>query len=212
MNAPAVLNEKVLVLNRLLHCRAGDQRAPGVRDAHQGGGRGHLGRERPVPQLRLRGLDGDRIALQKEFEPDAHSWIRTPHLDIAVPKIIRLFGYDRLPKQQVKLNRRNLYARDSSRCQYCGRHFPAKDLTIDHVVPRVQGGEHSWVNLVCACVKCNTRKGGRTPAQAHMKLIRQPGASQAQPGDPSQPGQGEVPVVAGLPQHCVLDRGTAGLV
>ncbi|MHC5001947.1 MAG: HNH endonuclease [Planctomycetota bacterium] len=112
--------------------------------------------------------------LQLEFEPEAHSWVKTPRFDIAVPKIIRLFGYDRLPRQQVKLNRRNLYARDSSRCQYCGSHFPTRELTIDHVVPRVQGGEHSWVNLVCACVKCNARKGGRTPAQAHMKLIRKP--------------------------------------
>jgi 5-methylcytosine-specific restriction endonuclease McrA len=112
--------------------------------------------------------------LQKAFEPAAYSWVRTPHLEIAVPKIIRLFGYDRLPRQDVKLNRRNIYARDGSRCQYCGRHFSTKDLTIDHVVPRVQGGEHTWINLVCACVRCNTRKGGRTPNQAHMKLIRRP--------------------------------------
>ena len=113
-------------------------------------------------------------SLQKQFEPEAHSWIRTPRMEIAVPKIIRLFGYDRLPRQQVKLNRRNLYARDHSRCQYCGKHFGTKELTIDHIVPRVQGGEHTWNNLVCACLVCNTRKGGRTPAQAHMKLIRRP--------------------------------------
>lgn len=112
--------------------------------------------------------------LQRQFEPDSHAWVRTPSLHIAVPKIIRLFGYDRLPRQQVKLNRRNLYARDSSRCQYCGKSFPTRELTIDHVVPRVQGGEHSWVNLVCACVRCNAKKGGRTPVQANMKLIRQP--------------------------------------
>ncbi len=112
--------------------------------------------------------------LQKEFEPDAYSWVRTPRLEIAVPKIIRLFGYDRMPRQQIKLNRRNLYARDHSRCQYCGKNFGTKELTIDHVVPRVQGGEHTWGNLVCACLPCNTRKGGRTPVQAHMKLIRKP--------------------------------------
>jgi 5-methylcytosine-specific restriction endonuclease McrA len=112
--------------------------------------------------------------LQKEFEPGQHRWVSTPRFDIAVPKIIRLFGYDRRPRQQVKLNRRNLYARDGNRCQYCGRHFPTKDLTIDHVKPRVQGGGHFWVNLVCACVKCNARKGGRTPEQAHMHLIRRP--------------------------------------
>lgn len=110
--------------------------------------------------------------LQHQFEPDAHAWIRTPRLTIAVPKIIRLLDYDRFPKQMVKLNRRNLYARDRNRCQYCGKNFPTRELTIDHVVPRVQGGEHSWTNLVCACVKCNARKGGRTPTQANMKLIR----------------------------------------
>ena len=113
-------------------------------------------------------------ALQKSFEPDSHTWVSTPRFDVAVPKIIRLLGYDRLPRQQVKLNRRNLYARDSNRCQYCGKHFPTRDLTLDHVVPRVQGGEHTWLNLVCACVPCNAKKGGRTPQQARMKLIRRP--------------------------------------
>ncbi|MCH8822974.1 MAG: HNH endonuclease [Planctomycetes bacterium] len=112
--------------------------------------------------------------LQKEFEPDAHEWIHTPRLVIAVPKIIRLLGYDRFPSQEVKLNRRNLYARDGSRCQYCGKRFSSKELTLDHVMPRVSGGEHSWGNLVCACVKCNAKKGGRSPAQAHMHLIRKP--------------------------------------
>jgi len=112
--------------------------------------------------------------LQRQVEAEAHTWIHTPRLEIAVPKIIRLFGYDRLPKQQVKLNRRNIYARDGNRCQYCGKHFGTKELTIDHVVPRVQGGEHTWHNLVCACIGCNTRKGGRTPGQAHLSLIRAP--------------------------------------
>lgn len=112
--------------------------------------------------------------IQREFEPDAHRWIRTPRLEIAVPKIIRLFQYDRFPDKHIKLNRRNLYARDGNRCQYCSNHFSTKELTLDHVIPRVQGGEHTWRNLVCACVACNARKGGRTPRQAHMSLRRQP--------------------------------------
>lgn len=111
---------------------------------------------------------------QRQFEPELHDWVRTSRFTIAVPKIIRLLGYDRLPRQQVKLNRRNLYARDGNRCQYCGKHFSTKELTLDHVIPRVQGGEHTWTNLVCACVKCNARKGGRTPQQAHMHLVRRP--------------------------------------
>ncbi len=113
-------------------------------------------------------------ALQQEFEREKHDWVRTVRFDIAVPKVIRLLGYDRMPDQRVKLNRRNLFARDRNRCQYCGRYFPTNELSIDHVRPRAQGGDDSWENLVCACVKCNAKKGGRTPDQAHMKLIRKP--------------------------------------
>lgn len=101
-----------------------------------------------------------------------HDWLRTVRLEIAVPKIIRLVGYDRLPDQIVKLNRRNLFARDRNMCQYCGKHFSTCDLSIDHVLPRTLGGGDSWENLVCACIRCNARKGGRTPEQAGMKLIR----------------------------------------
>lgn len=110
--------------------------------------------------------------LQKQFEPDRFDWVKTPRIDIAVPRIIRLLGYDRLPDQTVKLNRRNLFARDRNQCQYCGRHFPTADLSIDHVKPRSLGGLDTWENLVCACIRCNARKGGRTPEQASMKLIR----------------------------------------
>jgi len=112
--------------------------------------------------------------LQKQFERERHDWVRTPRLEIAVPRIIRLFGYDRLPDQSVKLNRRNLFARDRNQCQYCGKIFPTADLSIDHVMPRAQGGGESWENLVCACIRCNARKGGRTPEQAHIVLIRKP--------------------------------------
>ena len=112
--------------------------------------------------------------LQHEYELEQHDWVRTVRFDIAVPKIIRLVGYDKLPQQSVKLNRRNLFARDANRCQYCGDSFPTSELTIDHVRPRAQGGGESWTNLVCACVPCNARKGGRTPEQASMRLQCKP--------------------------------------
>ena len=105
---------------------------------------------------------------------DRHEWIRGVRFELAVPHIIRLLWYDRLPKQVVKLNRRNIYARDHSLCQYCGRKFSTSDLSLDHVIPRVQGGKTTWENVVCSCLKCNVRKGGRSPAQAHMKLITPP--------------------------------------
>lgn len=112
--------------------------------------------------------------LARKFEPDAHDWIRTVRFDVAVPRIIRLAIYDRLPRQSVKFNRRNIYARDSSRCQYCGKKFSTNELSLDHVIPRSQGGTSAWENVVCACLQCNIRKGGRTPDQAGMHLIQPP--------------------------------------
>ncbi len=113
-------------------------------------------------------------ALKKEFEPDEYDWIHTVRFAIAVPRIIRLLGYDKLPRQDVKFNRRNIYARDSSRCQYCGKKFSTTELSLDHVLPKSQGGKTTWDNIVCCCVRCNVKKGGRTPEQAHMHLIVKP--------------------------------------
>lgn len=107
-----------------------------------------------------------------QFNSHEYEWVRTVRMRIAVPKVIRLLGYDRLPQQEVKLNRRNIFARDRNLCQYCGRHFSTSELSLDHILPRSQGGRSTWENLVCCCVHCNARKGGRTPEQAHMKLIR----------------------------------------
>ena len=109
-----------------------------------------------------------------QLERENHDWVKTVRFDIAVPRIIRLFGYDRLPRQMVKLNRRNLFARDRNHCQYCGHHFPTSELSIDHVLPKSQGGQDTWENLVCSCIRCNAKKGGRTPRQANMKLISVP--------------------------------------
>ena len=113
-------------------------------------------------------------ALRAAFPDDEHEYVRTVDLEIRVPKIIRLLVYDRLPQRAVKFNRRNLYARDENHCQYCGRRYPTSELSLDHVVPRSRGGASTWGNLVCCCVACNTRKGGRLPEEAGMRLIRRP--------------------------------------
>ena len=112
--------------------------------------------------------------LKAEFQPDGFDWVHTVRFPIAVPRIIRLFGYDKLPKQDVKFNRRNIFARDGNRCQYCGKKFSTVDLSLDHVLPRSQDGKSTWTNIVCCCIKCNVKKGGRTPEQANMKLITVP--------------------------------------
>ncbi len=110
----------------------------------------------------------------KNFREAEEDWVRTPSCEIQVPRVIRLLEYDKLPKQTVKFNRRNIFARDANQCQYCGRKFVTSELSLDHVVPRSQGGQTTWENIVCACVDCNVRKGGRTPKQSHMALIRRP--------------------------------------
>ena len=110
----------------------------------------------------------------RHFSQADDDWIRTVSSVIQVPRVIRLIGFDRMPRQAIKFNRRNIFARDGNLCQYCGKRFPASELSLDHVLPRSQGGGSSWENIVCACVACNVRKGGRTPKQASMALIRRP--------------------------------------
>lgn len=109
-----------------------------------------------------------------KYQREHHEWIRCVRCELAVPRVIRLLFYDRMPRRAVKLNRRNIFARDRNLCQYCGKKFPTSELSLDHVIPRSRGGEVSWENLVCSCVKCNVKKGGRTPREAHLKLITEP--------------------------------------
>src|SRR5947208_9417109 len=91
-----------------------------------------------------RELSAFRAANFREEEDD---WVRTVDSEIQVPRVIRLFSYDKLPKQTVKFNRRNIFARDHNQCQYCGKKFPTAELSLDHVVPRSQGGLNSWDNI-----------------------------------------------------------------
>ncbi|MCX7680747.1 MAG: HNH endonuclease [Anaerolineae bacterium] len=88
------------------------------------------------------------------------------------PSVIRLVSMVSRPRPRVRLCKREILRRDDYRCQYCG--CESAQLTIDHVVPRHRGGEHSWENLVAACPQCNRHKGGRTLAEAKMRLLRQP--------------------------------------
>jgi 5-methylcytosine-specific restriction endonuclease McrA len=111
---------------------------------------------------------------KRNFEPDGHDWVSTVSFYIAVPRIIRLLFYDHLPRNEVRFNRRNIFARDKNSCQYCGKRYPTSELSLDHVIPKSMGGKSAWDNIVCACTKCNVRKGGRTPRQAGLKLIQKP--------------------------------------
>jgi len=108
-----------------------------------------------------------------EKRPD-EDWIKAVNFEIQVPRVLRLLVYDRMPRHTIRLSRQAVFARDAHRCQYCGRRFPPSQLSLDHVIPRSRGGMSTWENMVCACLRCNIRKGGRTPHEAHMTLVRRP--------------------------------------
>ena len=112
----------------------------------------------------------------KDFSFDARDVesVRTVSFKVRVPRIILLLVYDHLPQREVKFTRRNIYERDGNRCQYCGKKFDTKELNLDHVVPLARGGKTTWENVVCSCMACNTRKGGRLLSKAGMKLICKP--------------------------------------
>jgi 5-methylcytosine-specific restriction endonuclease McrA len=93
---------------------------------------------------------------------------------IRVPRVILLRTYDRVPRRHVRFSRYNIFLRDHNRCQYCARQLPRSELNLDHVVPRSRGGDSVWENVVCSCHRCNRVKGGRTPSEAGMRLLRQP--------------------------------------
>jgi 5-methylcytosine-specific restriction endonuclease McrA len=112
--------------------------------------------------------------LRAEFKRPDEDWIRAVNFEIQVPRVIRLLSYDRVARRPLRLNRRTILARDGHRCQYCGRRMPASQLSVDHVIPRSCGGQTTWQNVVCACLACNVKKGGRTPKEARMILVRNP--------------------------------------
>ena len=96
--------------------------------------------------------------------------IRAVSCSLRIPEVVVLANYDGVPGATVPFSRRNIYKRDRYTCQYCGQQPAMEDLTIDHVLPRAQGGVSTWDNCVLACFECNRQKADRTPEQAHMRL------------------------------------------
>ena len=97
-------------------------------------------------------------------------------LALKLPSVIRLLRYIRIKRHfnLVPFSRANIYARDDYTCQYCGSGLPPDKLTFDHMIPVRYGGRKDWENIVTACERCNRRKGGRTPGEAGMAVIRAP--------------------------------------
>jgi len=111
-----------------------------------------------------------KVEVVEEYDED----IRSVSITIKMPAVVRLLRAIRGRKKAVKFSRINVMSRDKFRCQYCGRRLPMSELNYDHVIPRSRGGRTVWENIVTCCYSCNDRKGGRTPGEAGMRLLKQP--------------------------------------
>jgi 5-methylcytosine-specific restriction endonuclease McrA len=101
----------------------------------------------------------------------ANDVVHAERLSLAVPVVVRLTRYVRVPyPAQVPLSRRAVFTRDGSTCVYCG----GSATSIDHVVPRSRGGTHTWDNVVAACRRCNHTKADRSLAELGWVLPHPP--------------------------------------
>ena len=117
-------------------------------------------------QTAVKAMFLERVDVVAHYDREVHS----PSASLKLPSVIALRQFVR-PNEYPAFTRFNLFLRDRFRCVYCGSH---RELTFDHVVPRAQGGRTTWENVATACAPCNLRKGGRTPAQARMRLFERP--------------------------------------
>lgn len=111
-----------------------------------------------------------KVEVVEEYDRE----IRSVSFSIKLPAVVRLLRLVKWREGPVKFSRKNIYARDRGLCQYCGKELKRQEITYDHVIPKSQGGDSSWENVVTSCLDCNSHKGGRTPRQAGMKLRKIP--------------------------------------
>ncbi|MBW1772303.1 MAG: HNH endonuclease [Deltaproteobacteria bacterium] len=111
-----------------------------------------------------------KVEVIEEYDLDIHSVSFT----LKLPSVVRLLRMVKRHKSPIKFSRQNIYARDRHRCQYCGNRHATEELTYDHVFPKSRGGKTEWENIVTCCIDCNRVKGGRTPKEASMTLVRKP--------------------------------------
>ncbi|RLI36548.1 HNH endonuclease [Candidatus Bathyarchaeota archaeon] len=107
-----------------------------------------------------------------EMLEDGSGFIHSASREFPLPSVIRLSYIIKRPRPKRRLTRLEVFNRDRYTCQYCGKE--ARQLTLDHVLPRYRGGEQTWENVVSACIPCNRRKAGRTPKEAGMRLMNCP--------------------------------------
>jgi 5-methylcytosine-specific restriction endonuclease McrA len=128
----------------------------------------------PIHVCDMKRAVGLMITEKADLVMDGRGIIHTTSTTFPIPSVIRLQKMVHAPHPTVPLTRREIFRRDNYTCQYCGKTTPI--LTIDHVIPRHMGGNHTWINVVAACPLCNHRKGGRTIEESGMHLLHLPKA------------------------------------
>ena len=101
-------------------------------------------------------------------------FIHSQKVTMPLPNVIKIKKYVGYGKNLPRFSRLNIMFRDNFTCQYCGKQEKKDKLTMDHIIPKSQGGKKGWSNIVTSCVPCNQKKSNRTPEQANMSLIRIP--------------------------------------
>jgi 5-methylcytosine-specific restriction endonuclease McrA len=112
----------------------------------------------------------DKAAAIENYTRD----VRSATQKFKLPSVIVLKKIVKFKLTGLACNRANVLWRDKHKCQYCNVHHDDRQLTLDHVIPKSRGGQNSWTNIVTACKDCNQKKGNKTPAEANMRLYRQP--------------------------------------
>ena len=115
---------------------------------------------------------------------EENKFARSPSISIRIPSVISITGYNKLPKRKVTFSKLNIIYRDNMICQYCGKRFTIKNLTVDHVIPgsrweeitntSLRTGYSSWLNMVCACKWCNNEKGSKLLKELNWKILNKP--------------------------------------
>tara|TARA_A100001391_G_C4878242_1_gene227357 strand:+ start:49 stop:549 length:501 start_codon:yes stop_codon:yes gene_type:complete len=100
--------------------------------------------------------------------------INSPTKAFELPAVIALKTIVKFRFTTVACNRQNVIWRDNNQCQYCANYFPSDKLTMDHVIPKSRGGQNTWENLVASCMRCNQKKGSRTPKESNMIPLKKP--------------------------------------
>ena len=113
----------------------------------------------------------DWVELSRVIKKNPAGFVSTPSFKIAIPEVIALNFFDKVPLREIPFTRRNIYLQYKHRCCYCGKKFALNQLNLDHVIPKSRGGKTDWSNIVTSCVPCNLKKGNRLPREAGMRLL-----------------------------------------